>query len=271
MFVALQETIGFLGFGNMGQAIGKGLIEAGEIPYAQLAVYDLFADKLTPYAEQGTKITDSPAQLAACSDVLILATKPQDMEAALQAIQPQLSADTLVISIAAGLSIAFFEKHLGATTHIIRVMPNTPAMVSAGAAGYALNDACSEHDEALAHTIFNAIGLGLRVPESSIDAVTALSGSGPAYFFYFVECMTKAGVALGLPEEQATKLAVQTLYGAGALLTQSGESAQALREKVTSKGGTTHAALESFRGNDLDQTVLEAMHAAVHRSQELGT
>lgn len=268
--MALQQSIGFLGFGNMGQAIGDGLIEAGEINSSQLVLFDLFGDKLAPYAEQGAIIAQSPADLAAQSDILILATKPQDMEAALVEIQAQFSRDTLVISIAAGLSISFFEKHLGEDARVIRVMPNTPAMVSAGAAGYALNEACSEADEAVARTIFNAVGIGLPVPESSIDAVTAISGSGPAYFFYFVECMCKAGVELGLSEEQATQLAVQTLYGAGRLLVESGESAQSLREKVTSKGGTTHAALESFRSSQLDQTVLSAMQAAADRSRELG-
>ena len=206
----------------------------------------------------------------AIGDGLVEATKPQDMQAALEAIRPQFSTNTLIISIAAGLSISYFEKHLGAEARIIRVMPNTPAMVSAGAAGYAINNACTDADEALANTIFNAVGIGLCVPEASIDAVTALSGSGPAYFFYFVECMTKAGVELGLSEEQATKLAVQTLYGAGKLLTQSGESAQSLREKVTSKGGTTHAAVESFRSSGLEQTVMNAMQAASDRSRELG-
>jgi pyrroline-5-carboxylate reductase len=268
--VALQQSIGFLGFGNMGQAIGDGLIDAGEITTSQLVLYDLFAEKLAPYAEQGATIALSPRDLAANSDILILATKPQYMEAALIEIKAQFSLDTVVISIAAGLSISFFEKHLGNEARIIRVMPNTPAMVSAGAAGYALNSACTETDEAIAHTVFNTIGIGLPVPESSIDAVTAISGSGPAYFFYFVECICKAGVELGLSEEQATKLAVQTLYGAGRLLVESEESAQSLREKVTSKGGTTHAALKSFRDSQLEQTVLTAMRAAADRSRELG-
>lgn len=268
--MAIQGTIGFIGFGNIGQAIGDGLVEAGEITHDQLALYDLFAEKMTAYAEKGAFIASSPAELAAKSDILILATKPYDMEAALIELQPEFSTNTLVISVAAGVPISFFEKHLGSGTRIIRVMPNTPAMVNAGAAGFALNDACSDTDEALAETIFNAIGIGLRVPEPSIDLVTALSGSGPAYFFYLVECMTKAGVELGLTEEQATKLAAQTLYGAGQLLTQSGESAQSLREKVTSKGGTTHAALESFRESDLEQTVFVAMKAAADRSRELG-
>ena len=132
----------------MGQAIGDGLVEAGEITVSQLVLYDLFAEKLAPYAEKGAKIAESPADLAAHSDILILATKPQDMQAALEAIRPQFSTDTLIVSIAAGLSISFFEKHLGAEAHIIRVMPNTPSMVSAGAAGYALNAACTEADDA---------------------------------------------------------------------------------------------------------------------------
>lgn len=268
--MALKQSIGFLGFGNMGQAIGNGLVAADQISHNQLILHDLYADKLSEYADKGSLIAESPSDLAAKSDVLILATKPQDMEAALESIRSEFSDATLVISIAAGLSISFFQKHLGESARIIRVMPNTPALVSAGAAAYALNDACTDDDEALVRTIFEAVGIGVRVPESAIDAVTALSGSGPAYYFYLVECFVNAGVELGLPEEQATELAVQTLYGAGKMLKETGKPATVLRENVTSKGGTTFAALESFRSNDLNGTVFDAMKAAADRSRELG-
>jgi pyrroline-5-carboxylate reductase len=268
--VALQQKIGFLGFGNMGQAIGNGLLDAGEISHNQLILYDLYPDKLAPFAEEGAILAASPAELARKSDVLLLATKPQDMDAALEQIEPENASDTLYISIAAGLSISYFQKHLGDSARIIRVMPNTPAMVNAGAAAYALNQACTDADEALVNTIFTSIGLAVPVPESSIDAVTALSGSGPAYYFYLVECFVKAGVELGLTEKQATGLAVQTLYGAGKMLKDTGESPASLREKVTSKGGTTFAALESFRGNELENIVFNATKAAADRSRELG-
>jgi pyrroline-5-carboxylate reductase len=269
-FVSLEQNIGFLGFGNMGQAIGNGLLDSGEISHKQLVLYDLCADNISVYGDKGAILAQSLPELVQVSDVLLLATKPQDMEAALGALEPDNVGDILYISIAAGLSISLFEKNLGASARIVRVMPNTPAMVGAGAAAYALNDACTASDEALVSTIFGSVGLGLRVLESSFDAVTALSGSGPAYYFYFVECFMKAGVELGLSEEQATELAVQTLYGAGKMLKETKESAATLRENVTSKGGTTFAALESFRGDHLEKIVFNAMKAASERSRELG-
>ena len=268
--MSLEKNIGFLGFGNMGQAIGNGLLESGEISHNQLVLYDLFVDKLSNYGEQGSILAQSLPELAQKSGILILATKPQDMKSALEGLEVDKCGDTLYISIAAGLSISFFEKHLGSSARIIRVMPNTPALVAAGAAAYALNDACTEADEALVRTIFDSVGIGRRVKESAIDAVTALSGSGPAYYFYLVECFVKAGVELGLSDKQATELAVQTLYGAGKMLREAGESPATLRENVTSKGGTTYAALESFRGDKLEKIVFNAMNAASERSRELG-
>ncbi len=268
--MALHQKIGFLGFGNMGQAIGNGLLDAREISHNQLVLHDLYPDTLESYAERGSILARSPAELARLSDALLLATKPQDMDAALEDIEPENAGDTLYISIAAGLSISYFQKHLGDSARIIRVMPNTPAMVNAGAAAYALSDTCTDADEALAKAIFESIGIGVSVPESSLDAVTALSGSGPAYYFYLVECFVDAGVELGLSEKQATDLAVQTLYGAGKMLKDTGESAPTLREKVTSKGGTTFAALDSFRKDELEKIVFNAMKAAADRSRELG-
>jgi pyrroline-5-carboxylate reductase len=254
----------------MGQAIGKGLIDAGEIRYKQLVLHDLYPDKLGAFVEQGARIAENPSDLARDSDVVILATKPQDMDGALKALATETSGDVLFVSIAAGLSISYYEKHLGESERIVRVMPNTPALVSAGAAGYALNEACTPGDEDLVRTIFASVGIGLRVNEADIDVVTALSGSGPAYYFYLVECFVHAGVELGLDENQATELAVQTLYGAGKMLKETGESAAGLREKVTSKGGTTFAALESFRENQLKNVVFNAVKAAADRSRELG-
>ena len=268
--MGLHQQVGFLGFGNMGQAIGNGLLDAGEIGYEQLVLYDLFTEKLQSYGEKGSILAQSPGGLVGESGVVILATKPQDMDAALADIHPENIGDTLFISIAAGLSIAYFEARLGNTARIVRVMPNTPAMVNAGAAAYSLGAGCISEDEGIVQTIFDSIGMSVRVPEESIDAVTALSGSGPAYYFYLVECFVNSGVELGLTESQATELAVQTLYGAGKMLKETGESAAVLRGNVTSKGGTTFAALESFRGNDLEGTVRAAVEAAANRSRELG-
>ncbi|MCL4694227.1 MAG: pyrroline-5-carboxylate reductase, partial [Candidatus Hydrogenedentes bacterium] len=158
----------------------------------------------------------------------------------------------------------------GAEFRVVRVMPNTPALVGAGAAGIAPSPNCTAADVETAHAIFRSIGVSEQVPESLIDAVTALSGSGPAYFFYLVECLSRAAVAQGLPKEQADRLASQTLVGAGLLLRDSGESATILRERVTSRGGTTEAALKQFECDEFPKLVESAVAAAVRRSRELG-
>jgi pyrroline-5-carboxylate reductase len=266
----LDRTIGFLGYGNMGQAIANGLIRVDIVSPEHIAAYDMDAEKLNSLKALGGTAADSMEDLARRSQVLVLATKPQDMDAALDSLRSGDSTVSLYISIAAGLSIAYFQEHLGADAHIVRVMPNTPAMVGAGASGIALSETCTEDDGRIADAIFGAVGISERVSEADLDAVTALSGSGPAYYFYLVECFVRAGTMLGLHEDQATKLAAQTLHGAGLLLKESSESAAELRERVTSKGGTTYAALESFRASGLEDAVYAAMKAAADRSKELG-
>ncbi|HNT89464.1 MAG TPA: pyrroline-5-carboxylate reductase, partial [Candidatus Hydrogenedentes bacterium] len=198
------------------------------------------------------------------------AVKPQIMNEALQEARKGVKPDILVISIAAGISIAFIRERLGDNVRIVRVMPNTPAMVNAGAAGIALGANCTGDDAAVARTIFEAVGVAEIVQEKDLDVVTALSGSGPAYFFYMVECLVNAAVNEGLREEQATRLAAQTLMGAGKLLASSGESAATLRERVTSKGGTTEAALRCMREERFADIVGKAVRAAAARSRELG-
>jgi pyrroline-5-carboxylate reductase len=263
-------TLGFYGFGNMGQAIASGLAESGAIPAEKLNAYDLDATKAAVIEGIGGQFMATPQELCERCTTVIFATKPQDMDVALESLGSAFTLNTLAISIAAGLSIRFFQERLGDQVRVIRVMPNTPALAKAGAAGIALSENCTDLDKTSAMTIFGAIGNAVIVDEDQMDAVTALSGSGPAYYFYFVECMVDAGVKLGLSEIQATELAIQTLYGSGKLLKESGESASTLRERVTSKGGTTHAALESFRTEKLGALVDHALRAAADRSKELG-
>lgn len=268
--LAISGVLGFLGFGNMGRAIANGLVQAGAIPADHLLAYDVKPGSAKQVEGIGGVAVESAAALAEESQTLLLAPKPQDMEAVLESIAGHLAAESLVISIAAGISISYIQGVLGSDCRVVRVMPNTPALVGAGAAGFALSASCTEEDAGVTETIFESIGIAERLPESALDAVTALSGSGPAYFFAFVEACVKAGVSLGLPEDQATRLAGQTLYGAGILLKESGESAATLRERVTSKGGTTEAALACFEQRDLDGTVRAAIVAAATRSHELG-
>ncbi|MBI3119926.1 MAG: pyrroline-5-carboxylate reductase, partial [Candidatus Hydrogenedentes bacterium] len=191
-------------------------------------------------------------------------------ELALREVRPALRDGALVISIAAGLSIPWLHEQLGTSVRIVRVMPNTPALCHAGAAGIALGPGCTESDAAVARGIFRAVGTAEMVEESAMDVVTAVSGSGPAYFFYMVECLVKAGVSEGLPEEVATRLATQTLVGAGMLIHATGEPASVLRAKVTSKGGTTEAALRQMQDDKFEDVVRAAVAAAAARSRELG-
>ena len=266
----LKGKLGFLGFGNMGAAILRGLVSSNTISPGRALVHDVAPDKCEQAEALGVTVVSSPAELAQACDTLLLAVKPQTMEEALAQLKPGLTEKTLVISIAAGISIDFLQQRLGKAVRVARVMPNTPAMVNAGAAGIALSANCTGADAATARAIFEAIGAVEMVPESLIDAVTALSGSGPAYFFYMVECLVAAAKTHGLSESQAAHLAAQTLLGAGRLLSESGEPAGALRERVTSKGGTTAAALEAFRNGGFDRIIADGVAAAVARSKELG-
>lgn len=266
--MSMNGTLGLLGCGNMGGAILCGLIESGVLFARDTLVYDIDPDRARSLK---LPVAESPVALAQSSSTVILATKPQDIDEALAALKPGLTDRTLLVSIAAGISIAAIQKQVGAQVRVVRVMPNTPALVGACAAGIAMSETCTAADKETAHTIFGAIGVAVEVSEEDLDAVTALSGSGPAYFFYIVECLVEAATELGLSGEQAEQLAGQTLYGAGKLLMESGESAATLRERVTSKGGTTFAALEAFDAQDLRATIRAGVRAAAARSRELGT
>jgi len=254
----------------MGRAIALGLLETGTVAVRNVIIYDIALDKREAAEQIGIAVADSAESLVTSSDVLLLAVKPQSMELALEEIRPAFKPATLVVSIAAGISIAYIQKSLGPETRVARVMPNTPALLRAGAAAISLSANCTDMDAAVARLIFEAIGIVEMVPEEAMDVVTALSGSGPAYFFYLAECLVDAAVSHGLPREQAARLAGQTLLGAGRLLVESGENAATLRKRVTSKGGTTEAALMQFRTEGLEAIVRAAVDAAVARSKELG-
>lgn len=259
-----------MGFGNMGRAIAVGLLEHGTISAKHIAVYDIEEEKREQAELLGATAYDNPVEFAKACENVLLAVKPQTMELALNEIKAGLRGSALVISIAAGISIEYIRSRLGESFRVARVMPNTPALVSAGAAGMAFSPNCNDRDRAVVREIFESIGIVELVPEELIDAVTALSGSGPAYFFYIVECLVKAARDQGLEESQATRLAAQTLVGAGLLLRESGESASTLRERVTSKGGTTEAALNAFRSSGLERIIGAGVKAAVDRAKELG-
>lgn len=268
--MTIEGTLGFLGFGNMGSALLEGIIKRGVVDPAQAAVYEPDPERCAAAGKLGAAVTANAAELAEISNTLLLAVKPQMMDTALQEMQAGLHSEILYISIAAGISIARLRESLGQDARIIRVMPNTPALVEAGAAGIAPGPGCSPRDIETAKAIFHAVGSAEMVEEPDIDTVTALSGSGPAYFFYLVECLIQAAMEEGLDEGVATRLATQTFNGASKLLSTGGESAGVLRARVTSKGGTTEAALNAMKDNGFEDIVRAAVRAAAARSRALG-
>lgn len=268
--MAWNGRIGFLGYGNMASAILKGLLGQGILHAGQAVAFDPDESRREMAQSLGVVMAESAADLCKGCDVLILAVKPQIMKEALAPVASALPERTLVISIAAGISMAFLREQLGAKARMARVMPNTPALAQAGAAGMAFSDNCTPQDKEITQTIFESVGVAVTVAEEDIDAVTALSGSGPAYFFYMVECLVQAAQEAGLKEADATLLAGQTLLGAGKLLSESPDSAAELREKVTSKGGTTEAALNAFREHGFAEVIRAGVQAATKRSRELG-
>lgn len=268
--MAIDKRLGFLGFGNMGRAIAGGLIERETMRPEHLAAFDVDDAKRAAAQAMGMRVADSAGALAEASDALLVAVKPQHALEALEPLAGSFDSGTLVISICAGLSTGFFQERLGTNVRVVRVMPNTPALVGAGASAIAPGRNCREDDIAFAKAVFESVGLVEVVPERAMDGVTALSGSGPAYFFYLVECLVRAAREEGLTEAQATELAKQTALGAGRLLMESGESAGVLRERVTSKGGTTEAALRAFREHGFEEVIRAGVAAAAARSRELG-
>lgn len=264
----LEQRIGCLGYGNMGQAILEGLIAAGYAPERAI-VCDPDPGRREAAAQRGVPLAESPAALAEDAEILLLAVKPQQMQEALDAARPAMHGGALYISIAAGLPLRWFEERLPPQARVVRVMPNTPSLVGAGAAGIAGGAHAAPEDLEAARMIFESVGVAAIVPESQLDAVTALSGSGPAYCFLLAECLATAAEKEGLAPEVAARLAAQTLYGAGRLLAESGEDPATLRGRVTSKGGTTEAAIRALQDRGFPEAVAAAVAAAAKRSREL--
>ncbi len=267
-----MNTIGFIGSGNMAEALIKGIISAKVYKPRSIFISDIKAERLNFVAQKYKVVPlDSNAGLAAKVNILVLSVKPQNMTEALQSIKDDIKPDTLVISIAAGIKVAKIADALGDIA-IVRVMPNTPALIGEGASAlFANNKAKPMLNEAV--SIFSSVGKAVIVEdEDLIDSVTAVSGSGPAYYFLLMEEMIKAAVELGLPETVAKDLVLQTAKGAGLLAVEAdktGESPAELRRKVTSPGGTTEAALKVFKETGFSQLITNALTAACKRSKEL--
>ncbi|MEO0313698.1 MAG: Pyrroline-5-carboxylate reductase reductase [Pseudomonadota bacterium] len=260
----------FIGGGNMAQALIGGL--AGKLTAASnIHVVDVNPDALAALAAQfGVQTSSAPGSEVAAADVLVLAVKPQQMHSVASSLVPYMRRQ-LVLSIAAGIRALDLSRWLNGHQAIVRTMPNTPALIGKGVTGMTASAGVSMKQRETADAILKAVGQTVWLDdERQLDAVTAISGSGPAYVFYFLEAMQRAAVELGLTAEQGKALALATFSGASALASQSNESASVLRERVTSKGGTTHAAITSMQEAGVDQAIIHALHAAAARSRELG-
>lgn len=262
--------LGVIGCGKMGGALAEGIIKSGACSGESTYLYDSYADAATGLAEKtGAHVVASNAEVAQHADAILICVKPQGLIEMLGDLDA--SEGKLLISIAAGVKIAAIEKAVQNKHRVIRVMPNTPALVGKGASAFAKGSCATDEDAQLAMTLLESVGYASEVEESDLDAVTALSGSGPAYVFLLIESLVSAAIDQGLDPEVALQLASQTVAGAAEMVQQTGESPSVLRENVTSPNGTTFAALESFRESDFRGIVKKALDAARDRSIELGS
>lgn len=265
-----ELKIAFVGGGNMAQALIGGL--AGKLTAANnIHVIDIISETLARLEQDvGVTTATGPTEMLAAADVIVLAVKPQQMREVVNRVKPFINRQ-LVISIAAGIRAADLSRWLGGHQAIVRTMPNTPALVGRGITGAVAMAGVSEAQRQAADAILRAVGETVWIAdEAQIDAVTAISGSGPAYVFYFIEAMQQAAVELGLTAEQGRRLAQATFAGAAELATRSDEPVVLLRERVTSKGGTTYAALTSMDASGMKAAFVKALHAAAERGKELG-
>lgn len=261
-------TVAIFGAGVMGETLLSGLIRSGRAT-GELLITERRADRAAALeSAYGVRAVDNLAAASAAT-TLLLVVKPQDMAALLAEIRPYVSAGTLVVSLAAGITTAFLEERLPPGSSVVRVMPNTPALVDQGMAALSRGQHCTDAHLEEAMDLLRSCGKAMEVPEHYQDAVTAISGSGPAYVFYVVEAMIEAGVVLGLPRVMATELVVQTLYGAATMIRETGQHPTVLREQVTSPGGTTAAALRQLDDHKVRAAFIDAMEAAAARSKAL--
>jgi len=269
--MAKQLKIGFLGAGKMAAALARGFVHAQLVTAGQLVAADPFADARKQFtAATGAKTVAANLTVARAANVLILATKPDQVPAALAEISGAFTKNHLLISIAAGVTLTRLEAALPAGGRVIRVMPNTPALVGAGAAAFALGKHATAADGELAKKLLSAVGLAIPVKESLLDAVTGLSGSGPAYVYQFIEALSDGGVAAGLPRDVATQLAAQTVLGGAKMVLETGQHPGTLKDQVTSPGGTTIEGLHELEKGKLRATVISAVRAATDKSRKLG-
>lgn len=261
---------GFLGSGKMATALARGMVSAGVAEAAKMTAFDPIPAAAEALAkEAGVSVAAGNREVAAASDAIILAVKPQVVPAVLAEVRGAVTPDHLFISIAAGVTLGTLESGLGPGLRLARVMPNTPALLGEGASGYCLSAGCRPEDEEAVRACLDAVGRSWRLPESLLDAVTGLSGSGPAFVYTIIEALSDGGVAAGLPRDVATGLAAQTVLGSARMVLETGKHTGALKDEVTSPGGTTIAGIRALEAGGVRAALMDAVAAAAGRSKQL--
>jgi pyrroline-5-carboxylate reductase len=269
--MSAEQPIGFVGAGKMATALARGFIRANLTTADQIIASDPVEGARSSFArDTGAKITVSNLEVLKFADVLLLAVKPGQVADVLEEIRGRFSANHLLLSIAAGVTLAKLETGLGHGARVIRVMPNTPALVGASATAYALGRNATAADGRLAQTLFTSVGVAFQLQESLLDAVTGLSGSGPAYIYVIIEALSDGGVAAGLPREVATRLAAQTVFGGAKMVLETGQHPGALKDMVTSPGGTTIEGIHELEKVGVRGALISAVRAATEKSRKLG-
>lgn len=267
----MKETIGFLGTGNMAEALIKGLLHAKVVEPGRIIGSDPRKERCDELTQRfGIRTTTSNLEVVRASEIVVLSVKPQILPTVLDEVAKELKPHALVISIAAGTPVAAIEARLPAGTRVVRTMPNTPALVGAGATAIAGGGHATPADLDAAKRIFDAVGKTVVLDEEQLDAVTGLSGSGPAYVFLIIEALSDAGVKMGLSRYNAQALAAQTVLGSAKLLLETNEHPGRLKDMVTSPGGTAIAGIATLEAGGLRTTLINAVEAATRRSKELG-
>jgi pyrroline-5-carboxylate reductase len=267
----LEETIGFLGAGKMAEALARGMLKAKLAPPARVLMSDTDEERRAHVANAlKVRAVDDNIALVHGSDVVIVALKPNVVREVLPGLARAITKDKLVVSIAAGITLAELEGMLKPGTRVVRVMPNTPCLVGSGASAFALGRAATESDAHVVNQILMCVGISLKLPEALLDAVTGLSGSGPAFAAVVIEALADGGVLRGLPRDVAVKLAAQTVLGTARLILEAGKHPAEVKDMVASPGGTTIEGLKVLEERGLRAALIGAVDAAARKSQELG-
>ncbi len=268
----LAAKVGFVGAGRMATALARGFVSAGLLDAESVLAADPSDESREQFAAAvpGAIVESDNRLVVPLADVVVLAVKPQRMAEALKDILQPLRSDALVVSIAAGVTLARLMDGLADGQRIVRVMPNTPCLVGRGACCYSLGRGVSSADGQLVARLLSSVGATFEVPEEQLDAVTGLSGSGPAFVYTMIESLAAGGVQMGLPAKLAAELAARTVAGGAAMVLETGEAPAVLRDRVTSPGGTTLAGLAVLEAGGFNQVVVDAVCAAARRSAELG-